>query len=346
MSEGDAEIDAETDKGSDAETEPTGPGLEKTAEVRESQLASVLESLIFVADKPVSDRQLAKAAGAKLPDVRAALDELKAHYDTRGIQLSEVSGGFQFRSALQNAPFVREFVARKPVRLTRAQVETLSIVAYRQPVTRPEIDEIRGVDSGAALKILAERGLLKILGRKEEVGRPLLYGTTPAFLEFFGLAGLGELPTLKEFTELSDESRGIFERRMGEPLDLAGAAREAAAAEEKAAAELLDDEPDEPSDTDDEPAEEDVSGGSRGESLDDASDAADDDESDESDDDESDDDAPDEADEESDDDTLDESDDDEDEPDDDESDDDEDEPDDDESDDDDDDDWDDEEELE
>jgi segregation and condensation protein B len=104
------------------------------------------------------------------------------------------------------------------VRLTRAQVETLSIVAYRQPVTRPEIDDIRGVDSGSSLKILLDRGLLKILGKKEEAGRPLIYGTTPQFLEFFGLGSLRDLPTLREFSELSDESKALFERRSGEPL--------------------------------------------------------------------------------------------------------------------------------
>jgi segregation and condensation protein B len=105
------------------------------------------------------------------------------------------------------------------VRLTRAQLETLAITAYRQPVTRPVLDDIRGVDSGSALKVLLDRGLIKILGRKEEPGRPLLYGTTPYFLEFFGLKGLGDLPTLREFSELSEESRELFERRIGEPFD-------------------------------------------------------------------------------------------------------------------------------
>jgi segregation and condensation protein B len=119
---------------------------------------------------------------------------------------------------VQYAPFVRELSAEKPVRLTRAQVETLAIVAYRQPVTRPEIDDIRGVDSGATLKLLLERDLVRILGKKDEPGRPMLYGTTGQFLEFFGLKSLKDLPTLKEFTELTDESRRIAESELGDVL--------------------------------------------------------------------------------------------------------------------------------
>jgi segregation and condensation protein B len=100
----------------------------------------------------------------------------------------------------------------KPHRLTRAALETLAIVAYRQPVTRPEVEEIRGVDSGAVMKALLERRLLKILGKKEEPGRPILYGTTREFLEFFALKDLASLPTLREFHELSEEHRDIVEK--------------------------------------------------------------------------------------------------------------------------------------
>ena len=221
------------------------PGLEKSVAVHEAHLKSVLESLIFVADKPVTARQLARAAKSRVKEVRPLLEELTADYAERGIHLVEVSGGYQFRSAVSSAPFVREFVSRRPVRLTRAQTETLAIVAYRQPVTRPEIDDIRGVDSGSALKVLTERNLLKVLGRKDEPGRPLLYGTTPHFLEFFGMKSLKDLPTLQEFSELSDESRGIFEKRMGEPLDLKSIDAQAAAAEADAASEMFDGEDEE-----------------------------------------------------------------------------------------------------
>jgi segregation and condensation protein B len=101
----------------------------------------------------------------------------------------------------------------KPQRLTRAALETLAIIAYRQPVTRPEIEEIRGVDCGAVVKALLERRLVKILGKKEEPGRPILYGTTREFLEFFSLKDLASLPTLREFHELSEEHRDIVEKQ-------------------------------------------------------------------------------------------------------------------------------------
>src|SRR5262249_55665384 len=105
--------------------------------------------------------------------------------------------------------------AKRPVRMTRAQLETLAIVAYRQPITRPEVDDVRGVDSGPVLHTLLDRDLVKILGKKDEPGRPLLYGTTRSFLEFFGLKSLKDLPNLREFTELSDDSRRVYDREMG-----------------------------------------------------------------------------------------------------------------------------------
>jgi segregation and condensation protein B len=217
------------------------PGLEKAPPLARGldRLKSVLESLVFVSNKPISDRMLAKTAHANPREVRPLLLELQREYAGRGIELHLVAGGWQFRSATGNAPFVRELVAPKPMRMSRAQVESLAIVAYRQPITRPEVDEIRGVDSGPALKLLADRNLLKILGRKDEPGRPLLYGTTEHFLEFFGLSGLKDLPTLQEFSELSDESRALFERRMGEPLDMKAVEAQARAAEAAAQEAML-----------------------------------------------------------------------------------------------------------
>jgi segregation and condensation protein B len=111
---------------------------------------------------------------------------------------------------------VRELLQAKPVRLSRAQVETLAIVAYRQPITRPEIDEVRGVDTGSALKILLERDLVRTIGRREEPGRPLLYGTSRFFLEFFGLRSLRDLPMLREYTELSEESQASLTARLSQ----------------------------------------------------------------------------------------------------------------------------------
>ena len=200
------------------------PGLEKAPPivVSDKHLETVIESLLFVSDRPIAANRVARLAHTTTKEAHAVIATLAEHYAGRGVELVEVAGGWQFRSSPSSAPFVRDLVAKKPVRLTRAQIETLSISAYRQPITRPEIDEIRGVDSGSSIKVLVEKSLLKILGRKDEPGRPLLYGTTPYFLEFFGLPSLAELPTLREHAELTDESRQLFERRMGESIDTIG----------------------------------------------------------------------------------------------------------------------------
>ena len=122
-------------------------------------------------------------------------------------------GRLAARTSPDNSAFARRCLKVKPQRLTRAALETLAIIAYRQPVTRPEIEEIRGVDCGAVVKALLERRLIKILGKKEEPGRPMLYGTTKEFLEFFALKDLASLPTLREFHELSEEHREIVEKQ-------------------------------------------------------------------------------------------------------------------------------------
>ena len=198
----------------DAADPSAPPTTMPTGDVTRAHLKGLLEVLVFVAEKPLTLAELAKAAKADRKLVRALLDELKGEYASRGIRLDEVAGGFVFRTSAAYAPFVRDAVAKKPVRMTRTQLETLAIVAYRQPITRPEIDDIRGVDSGPVLKMLLERDLVRILGKKDEPGRPLLYGTTPAFLELFGLKSLKDMPTLREFTELSDDSRRVLDREL------------------------------------------------------------------------------------------------------------------------------------
>ena len=225
-----------------AEAQPTesvaengaGTPIERNGEA----LKKVLESLIFVSDGPVTAKRLARAARATLAEVQPLLDELVADYAPRGVHLYYVAGGYQFRSARESADFVKTLVAPKPVRLTRAQLETLAIIAYRQPITRPEVDDVRGVDSGSSLKVLTERNLVKILGRKDEPGRPLVYGTTPRFLEFFGLGSLKDLPTLQEFSDLSDEHKALFQEKTGESIDIAAAELAAAEAMENAEEEL------------------------------------------------------------------------------------------------------------
>lgn len=200
------------------EPAPAAPGLARAGprSVSELHLKGVIESLVFAAEKPITVAQIAEVARAEAREVRRLLQELHQEYLPRGIHLDEVAGAWQFRSSAANAPFVRELLQAKPVKLTRAQVETLSIVAYRQPVTRPEVDEVRGVDSGSALKVLLERNLIRMIGRKEEAGRPLLYGTTTHFLEFFGMRSLRDLPVLREYTELSPESEATLQRELTE----------------------------------------------------------------------------------------------------------------------------------
>jgi segregation and condensation protein B len=205
-----------TDQPSADASEETDDSIEPARELSRVHLGGLLEALVFVSDKPVTSAELARVASVPLKQVKEVMGELKQGYAHRGIELDEVAGGWLFRTNVRFAPFVRELTSERPVRLSRAQIETLAIVAYRQPVTRPEIDEIRGVDSGATLKLLLERDLVRILGKKDEPGRPLLYGTTTQFLEFFGLKSLKELPTLREFTELSDESLRVAEAELSE----------------------------------------------------------------------------------------------------------------------------------
>jgi segregation and condensation protein B len=195
------------------------------------RVRTVVETLLFLAERPLAVDEVRAATGIEAPRVAQALDQLGGRYrdGVSGIVLQEVAGGWQLRSAPDNAEFARRFLRVKPQRLTRAALETLAIVAYRQPVTRPEIEDVRGVDSGAVVKALLERKLLRILGRKEEPGRPILYGTTREFLEFFAVKDLASLPTLREFHELSEESRDLVEReRPQEPPPLEGLVAELA----------------------------------------------------------------------------------------------------------------------
>lgn len=189
------------------------------------RLAHIIESVLFAAAGPVSLRRLIDIlAGPTSREVQTALAQVKERYapGNGGIQLHEVAGGYQLRTARENAEWVRAIFREKPARLGRAALETLAIVAYKQPVTRADIEIIRGVDVDGVLTTLLSRRLIKIAGRKEAVGRPLLYATTPEFLETFGLKDLGELPALKELgpgpeTEDGSSSSPTY----GDPTDAA-----------------------------------------------------------------------------------------------------------------------------
>jgi segregation and condensation protein B len=184
----------------DAAAEGAGQAGDEMAEASApKRLRSILESLLFASGDPVPLGKLTQVLpGYARRDVVRALNELGEEYarEERGFRLQQVAGGYQLRTTRANAEFVKAFLAQRPVRLTRAALETLAVVAYRQPVTRPEIEAIRGVDVDAVLTTLCERRLVRV--------RPLLYGTTPEFLETFGLKDLASLPTLEELGASAD----------------------------------------------------------------------------------------------------------------------------------------------
>jgi len=165
-------------------------------------LSQLIEAALFSAPRPLTVEELATLdADATLADVRTAIDELKELFDfgQHGVELTEIAGGWQIltRPALAEAIERAQFAVRTP-RLTGAALETLAIISYRQPVGRAEIEEIRGVSAGGVLRSLQERGLIEVVGRSEALGRPLLYGTTPSFLELLGLKDLSDLPRADE----------------------------------------------------------------------------------------------------------------------------------------------------
>lgn len=167
-------------------------------EVREA--ARAIECILFASGEPVRPEHLAEAAQVSLEIVAAALGILRAEFAGRGLEVQSVAGGYQLGTRPAYAEAVRRYLgaaAREP--LSQAALETLAIIAYRQPITRPEIDALRGVRSDYILERLEERRLIRVVGRKETVGRPMLYATTEAFLRHFGLGDVQDLPPLKQF---------------------------------------------------------------------------------------------------------------------------------------------------
>ncbi len=166
-------------------------------------LKNIIESLLFVAEEPLGAERLKKILEAAAEAIAEAVAALKADYDARqgGFYLAEVAGGYQFRTRPEYTAWIRRLVDPKPVRLSRAALETLAIIAYKQPIIRSDVEHIRGVDCGGVLRQLLERKLVRVLGRKEIAGRPLIYATTRKFLETFDLKDLKDLPTPKEIEE-------------------------------------------------------------------------------------------------------------------------------------------------
>jgi segregation and condensation protein B len=204
--------EAELQSDGQQEDEP----VEDEGRVPRDQLEGVVESLLFAADKPLAITDLLELTRETDSAVMAqAVESLRARREGSGVEVAEIAGGYSLRTRVAYAPWVSKLLAGRPVRLSRAMLEAVAIIAYRQPITRPELDEIRGVDCGPVLKTLLDRGLIRIIGKKEEVGRPILYGTTPEFLRVFSLKDLTQLPTLRQFHELSAEHQATLEAKHG-----------------------------------------------------------------------------------------------------------------------------------
>jgi len=168
-------------------------------------LKNIIESLLFVADGPLAldkIKDVLELDDRKL--IREALQELQADYESRtgAFVLREIAGGYQFRSRPEYVPWIKKLIQPKPSRLSKAALETLAIIAYKQPVIRSDVEHLRGVDCGGVLRMLLERNLIRVLGRKEIPGRPIIYATTKQFLEVFDLKNLKDLPTPKEIEDL------------------------------------------------------------------------------------------------------------------------------------------------
>jgi segregation and condensation protein B len=176
---------------------------------------AALEAIIYAADEPATLEQLAKTLGEERLAVQSSLDELVASYasEERGIEVRAVAGGYKLYTKPQQHDVVRRFIKslRPPLRLSMPALETLAVIAYKQPVTSPEISEIRGVNTSGVISTLLDKHLITTAGRKEVMGRPILYKTSKEFLMRFGLSDLEELPSLKEFEALAREALGSDE---------------------------------------------------------------------------------------------------------------------------------------
>src|SRR5580698_2409911 len=179
---------------------------ERPSDGEEAQLKAILEAIVYITDEPLSAQQVAAALEAPLDKIKRLLDELVAAYSQpqHGLTIREVAGGYKMATKAEHHEAVRAFVKKltPPLKLSLAALETLAVIAYKQPITTPEIMDIRGVQGAGVLKTLLDRKLIKESGRKDVIGKPILYKTTKEFLVQFGLKDLNELPTLKEFEEI------------------------------------------------------------------------------------------------------------------------------------------------
>jgi segregation and condensation protein B len=171
-------------------------------------LKLIIEALLFASEKPLRERDIqACLPDAKIADIKGALKILEHEYESleRSFDIKEIAEGYQFRTRSEYGPYILSMLQTSPSRLSRAALETLAIIAYKQPILRHEIERLRGVDVGGIVRTLLEKDLVRVMGRKDLPGRPLIYGTTKRFLEVFDLKDIGSLPKLKEIKSLGTE---------------------------------------------------------------------------------------------------------------------------------------------
>jgi segregation and condensation protein B len=191
------------------------PSMNSVAqEIAERELKAILESMLFVSPEPLSVARLVAVLGdvtkAEVERVLRSLGD-NLDQDGRGIRLAEVAGGFRLVTKQEYAPWIKRLdKAKSAAKLSRSALESLAIIAYKQPIVRSEIEEIRGVETSGVVRTLLERKLVRIVGRKEVPGRPIMYGTTKFFLEHFGLNDLSQLPPLREFKELGESEQSLL----------------------------------------------------------------------------------------------------------------------------------------
>jgi segregation and condensation protein B len=217
----------------EVEMEPPAPTqVEMSAPVPDPALSDVraltgiLEALLFVTAEPIPVTRLLALLGAVTKqEVEQALTSLGQDYEQegRGLQLAEVAGGYRIVTKAEFAPWLKRLEKVKaPSKLSRSALESLAIIAYKQPIVRAEVEQIRGVETSGVIRTLLERKLVRIVGRKEEPGRPIMYGTTKAFLEHFGLKDLSQLPPLREFKELGESEQAMLPIEESESLGEVG----------------------------------------------------------------------------------------------------------------------------
>jgi segregation and condensation protein B len=201
-------IESPADENENGEALPSAPAMDPIdyRDLSNIELQSAVESLLFCSHRPMTLGKIKELINPHIPedDYRSALSNIMAaHFDdAKGIELVEVANGYQFRTKSQNRDFIRRFFQIAPMKLTNAMLEVIAIVAYNQPVTKEYIEKIRGVDSSHLVRALLDKKMVRIVGKSDELGKPMLYGTTKEFLELFGLRDLGSLPSLREIEDM------------------------------------------------------------------------------------------------------------------------------------------------